>query len=214
MLFKSYFWEEVVFYLTVWSSGGRMERGCYMFSVWNILFTCCMYVQAYCTREQLWMVLIERMLLQWRQKDAQDVHPMLPAHTRTHTNTSNQIRGDQTSSGIWHTEKNGLLGFYTACWEAGSSSSLCLSDVKCLTMEGLLMDVCETRGTFRELSKTLNVASDSFSQLMCMCGWHLSKIDLMVLSCSVRASGRRNKCHQPSSQPFSLRAGSWRHNAR
>lgn len=85
-------------------------------------------------------------------------------HTHTYTRTRTQISGDQASSGIWHTEKNDMLGFYKACWEAGSSNSLCLSDVKWLSTEGLLMVVCEIKRTFRELSKLLlNTASNSYS---------------------------------------------------
>ena len=52
-------------------------------------------------RKDLWMVLIKTMLFQWRQRNAQDVHFMLP--TPSHT--------AHASSDIRHTEKKGTLGF-------------------------------------------------------------------------------------------------------
>ncbi len=114
------------------------------------------------------MVLIKRMLFQWRQRNAQDVHSMLSKHTHAHTHAHSdahtEISSDRASSGIWHTEKNGMLGLCKARWEAGSNSGLCLSDVKWLLTEGLLMVVCGIKGSFREPSKLLlNTASNYYS---------------------------------------------------
>lgn len=109
--------------------------------------------------EHLCVVLIKRILFQWRQRDAQDVHSMLSAHT--------QMSSDQASSGIWHTEKNGMLGFFKARWEAGSSTGLCLSDVKWISTEGPLKVLCGNKGTFRELSKLLLISASGYYSLRC-----------------------------------------------
>lgn len=85
-------------------------------------------------------------------------------HSHTHIWTHTEIGSDEASSGIWHTEKNCMLGPSEARWEAGSNNGLYLSDVKWLLTEGLLMVVCGTKETFREPSKLLlNAASDYYS---------------------------------------------------
>lgn len=129
----------------------------------------CLLMETQCTSRHLWMVLIKRMFFQWRQSNARDVHSTACTHTQT------QISSDQTSSGIWHAVKKGMLGCFKAHWEAGSCTALCLVDVKWLPTL-----ICGIGGTSELL---LNTANDYNSGLcLSWCALYVAVIKLIGIS--------------------------------